>query len=507
MSFNQRKIGIIITYFTLAFNALMGIIYTPFMISKIGDGLYGIYALANSLISFITLLDLGFGQTLVRYISKARAIGDKEEEYKLNGLFLKSYSIIAIFALLIGIVIIVAYPNLTETTFTKNETEVFRKVFSILLINVVVSFPMSVFSATLNAYEEFLFLKLTSFIVSIINYSSMFYLLYTGYKLIPIVLATSITNILLQISYFMYAIRKLGIRFDFSKPEINLVEEILKFSFFIFLNLIIDFLYSNTDKLILGIVSGTVSVSIYSIGIYFSQYFTEMSTAMSSVFMPKIMSLYQNGKTDEISNVFNKVGRCQMILLFLVLGGYVSLGREFIELWVGANYKESYFIGLIILIPSIIPLTQNVGITILRAMNIHKYRSYMYMVIAVLNVIISVPLAMKYNGIGSAIGTSISTFLGQIVFMNCFYNYKVGLNMKEYWKNFICFLGWSVCVIIICNFIKRIIYINTWKTFGLFVAVFSLIYILGYIVFFANSYERKIIFDLLKKYVRYNRDE
>ena len=86
---SQRKIGVIISYLILAFNLVIGLVFTPFMISKLGDGQYGIYSLAKSLISFVTLLDLGFGQTLVRYISKARATGNQNEEHKLNGLFLK----------------------------------------------------------------------------------------------------------------------------------------------------------------------------------------------------------------------------------------------------------------------------------------------------------------------------------------------------------------------------------------------------------------------------------
>lgn len=164
---NQRKIGVFISYLTLAFNILIGLVYTPFMISKLGDGQYGIYSLANSLISFVALLDLGFGQTLVRYISKARTIGDIEEEHKLNGFFLKMYSVIAVIALIIGFGIVILYPQLVAKTFDGEEIRLFRIVFLILLINVVVSFPMSVFSATLNAYEEFLFLRLVNFVITV----------------------------------------------------------------------------------------------------------------------------------------------------------------------------------------------------------------------------------------------------------------------------------------------------------------------------------------------------
>ena len=281
--------------------------------------------------------------------------------------------------------------------------------------------------------------------------------------------------------------------------ETNLTKEILHFSFFIFLNLIIDFLYGNTDKLILGAVAGTVSVSIYSIGTYFSQYFTELSCAMSGVFLPKIMDLYQKNERKGISDLFNKIGRLQMALLFLVLGGYVCLGREFINLWVGSTYKDSYFIGIIIMLPSIVPLTQNIGITIIRAMNIHKYRSYMYIVIAIINVAISIPLAMKYSGIGSAIGTSIATFLGQIFFMNWFYAKKVQIDIRKYWSNFARFWLMTIFVLTVTAGVKMFITINSWRSFVLLAFLFSVIYVVAYWLTVANKYEKELLLSILRK--------
>lgn len=493
---NQRKIGVAISYLNLAFNIVVGLVYTPFMIAKLGDGEYGIFTLCNSLISLVTLLDLGFGQTLVRYISKTRANNDKDEEHKLNGLFIKLYSSISVLALIIGIGIILFYPQLAQKSFSPEEMYLFRTVFCILLVNVVISFPLSVFSATLNAYEQFFFLKSISFLMNVLKYLAMFLLLVYGHKLIAIAIVTLCASIITQTSYVIYAVKKIGIKFDFSKIDTDLSREITHFSFFIFLNLIIDFLYSNTDNLILGVVAGTVAVSIYSIGVYFSQFFGELSNAMSGVFLPKIMYLYEKKDMHEISNLFNRVGRLQMVMLFLFLGGYFCLGKEFISLWVGPTYRDSYIIGVLIMLPSIIPLTQNIGISVLRAMNIHKYRSYMYIVIAIINVIISVPLSMKFQGIGAAFGTFVGTLLGQILFMNWFYARRVHINIKEYWMNFKKFFIISVITGIIVFGIKSYLIINSWFSFSLIVLVYSIIYFILYWCLIANSYEKSLILNL-----------
>ena len=494
---NQRKTGVILSYCTLGFNIIIGLFFTPFLIQKIGDSQYGIFSLANSLISLVTLLDLGFGQTIIRYISKVRTTGDVEEEYRLNGFFLKIYISIACVALVIGFFIVLIYPDMAKKSIALEDINLFRIVFSILLINVAISFPMSVFSATLAAYEEFTFLKAVNLIATILKYLSMFLILEMGYRLIGITIISFIASMCIQGLNMFYSISKLKMRFEFSKIETSIKRDVIHFSFFIFLNLIIDFLYSNTDKLILGVVAGTVSVSVYSIGIYFTTYFTELSTAMSGVFMPQIMRLYQASDMKGISDLFNKVGRLQMALLFLVLGGYICFGKAFINLWVGTTYRDSYYIGLIIMLPSLIPLTQNIGITIIRAMNIHKYRSYMYIVIAIINVIISVPLAKMYGGIGAAIGTCLATFAGQLFFMNWFYSVKVHIDIKEYWKNFIGFSMITIIEILLFQFMNSFVLIHSWVILIMNILMYILVYFILYYVYVANQYEKEMVTKLI----------
>lgn len=495
----QRKLGIVINYITLAMNIIIGLFFTPFMILKLGDGLYGVYSLSNSLISLVTLLDLGFGQTIVRYITQAKVNGDIEEERRLNGFFIILYLIISLIALIVGLILVWIYPEIAKQTLTQSEIWQFRIVFLILLINVVVSFPLSVFSATLNAYEQFAILKLINFIMSIFKYVFMVMLLFFGYKLISITIVSFISSIITQIFYVYYCVKKIRIKFVFKKINTELRDEILNFSFYIFLNLIIDFLYANTDYLILGVVSGTMAVSIYTIGNYFSTYFTELSSAMSSVFMPKIVELYNKKDISEISHLFNKIGRFQMAILFLVLGGYICFGIDFIKLWVGDMYYDSYIIGILIMIPSMVPLTQNIGISVIRAMNIHKYRSFMYIIIAILNVIISIPLSIKYNGIGAAIGTCVATICGQVIFMNLFYKKKVCIDINEYWKNFTRFLLLTFVVVAFNLYLKSLIAITTWTSLLFSIFIFTVCYVFLYLFFVANSYEKNILVKLIKK--------
>ena len=107
---------------------------------------------------------------------------------------------------------------------------------------------------------------------------------------------------------------------------------------------------------------------------------------------------------------------------------------------------------LLLIRPALIPLTQNIGISIIQAKNKHQFRSVVYFIIAIINVILTIPLAKRFEGIGAAIGTLIATFLGQIIVMNIFYWKKIKLDIPKYWKFLIIFLL-KVSVITVLNMI------------------------------------------------------
>ena len=180
---------------------------------------------------------------------------------------------------------------------------------------------------------------------------------------------------------------------------------------------------------------------------------TTVSTTLSGLFLPKITKMLEEKEADyKISNLFLKVSRIQIYLMVLISSGFIVYGKQFLNLWVGGGYEQTYYIILLIILPALIPLTQNIGISIIQAKNKHQFRSVVYFIIAIINVILTIPLAKRFEGIGAAIGTLIATFLGQILVMNIFYWKKIKLDIPKYWKFLIIFLL-KVSVITVLNMI------------------------------------------------------
>ena len=65
----ELKLGAIIAYITIALDIASGVLFTPWIISQIGDSDYGLYTLANSLINLF-LFDFGLSAATSRFVSK-----------------------------------------------------------------------------------------------------------------------------------------------------------------------------------------------------------------------------------------------------------------------------------------------------------------------------------------------------------------------------------------------------------------------------------------------------
>ncbi len=498
----ERKIGAILSYVSIIFSTLIQLLYTPFLIRMLGQSEYGIYSLSSSIIGYLTVLDLGFGNAIIVYTSKYKQTKDSNSEKKLHGMFLVIYSIISIVTIILGIIL---YYNV-EYIFSKNmnnlEISKMKTMMLILTFNLAISFPFSVYSAIINAYEKFVFQKVMSILNTMLKPLIMIPLLFLGYKSIAMAIIMTIVNIIVMISNYIYCKEKLKINIRFYGFDKKILKEIIGYSFFIFLGVVVDKINWSADQFILGIECGTVSVSIYSVASQINTLFINLSTAISGILLPKVSKMVAgNVSNEELSNEFIKIGRIQFIIIFLFITGLIIFGKQFFVIWAGENYTESYYIALILTIPLIFPLIQNLGVSILQAKNLHKFRSILYAMVAIVNILISIPLAKMYSGIGAAIGTAISLIIGNIIIINIYYYKKAHLDILRFWKEILKMIIPYLIPIIIFIYFVHYININGIKTLILFGLIYVIIYIIISYYFVMNEYEKNIFIVFFKKRV------
>ena len=504
MKKSEVKIGALLSYAIIIVNMIIGIVYTPILTAKLGQSEYGLYSLVTSVISYLTILDFGFGNAIIIYTARYRANKQKEKEEKLHGMFLIIYTIIGIIAGIIGIILWINVDKLFGKTMTVEELQKAKVLMGILTLNLVITFPLSVYSAIITAYEKFIFSKILNLVRIILNPIVMVILLQFGYKSIALVVLNTILNIGTLILNYIYCKKKIKIKLKFGIIDTKLLKEIMAYSVWVFLNSIMDKIYWNVDQFILGTVSGTAVVAIYSVASQLNQMYLNFSTAISGVMLPKVAKMEENNATDEeFTQIFIQTGRIQYIVMALIMTGFILYGQEFINLtWVGPEYSQAYIIACILMLPLTVPLIQNVGLNIIQAKNQYKFRVIILFIFAIFNLIITIFLSKLYGGIGAAIGTAVSIICGQIIFMNVFYYKKTHIDIPKFWQD-IFKITIPIFVVYLLGFtIKKLVHINSNSMLLVQILIYIIIYFFIILKFGTNQYEKDLFIKPIKKIIK-----
>lgn len=503
MPVNQLKAGVVLNYVVIFLNTVVGLLYTPYMLRMMGQSEYGLYSLVASVIAYLTVLDLGFGNAIVRYTAKFRAEKKTEEQYEMFGMFFLLYLVIGIIAFGIGLGLYFNVDTLFGDTMTAVELGRARIMMLLLVANLAFTFPMSIWGSIIQAYEDFVFQKSLNIIRIILNTAVMICLLHFGYKAVAMVVVQTIFNVLTLVVNFIYCRRKLNIHiyFRFKHFHWGFLKEVAIYSFWIFLNAIMDRVYWSTGQFVLGAMVGTAAVAVFAIAIQLEGMYMQFSTAISSVFLPKVTAMVATNRSrKEISDLFIRTGRIQYIVLAYILSGFIIFGRQFIELWAGAGYSDAYMISLLFFIPLTVPLIQNLGITILQARNEMKFRSVLYIIIALVSLGMQIVLTRHFGGIGCAMGVSGALVVGQILIMNVYYRRRQDLDIMTFWKE-ISKMSIIPIVLIISSMlvIHHFFALDSWGKLILGIAVFSLGYIPLFFRFSMTDEERKLFISMFHK--------
>lgn len=438
---NQLKWGVVLSYMQIALSIVIQLAYTPLLIRYLGQSEYGLYNVVSSTIQILAILNLGFNGSYIRFFTKYRKEGREEEIRQLNGLFLIIFTVLGFVALACGLGLTLRLDLVFAEGLTAAEYATAKWLMLLFSINLAISFPATVFICIISAHERFVALKALGMLKSVLAPLLTIPFLLFGYGSITVVAVTIAVSVVTDLLYVYYVFAKIKTSFAFRGIERGLFSELLVFTSFIAINIIVDQVNSNMGKILLGRFKGTEIAAVYSVGYVLYQFYMMFSTSISGVFAPKVHALVKETADDqkmqkrELTALFTQVGRMQFMILGLAALGLVFFGKQFILWWAGEPYADAYYVMLLLVLPATVPLIQNIGIDIQRALNKHYFRSIAYLFMALLNVAATVVLCQKYSAVGAAMGTAISLLVANGIIMNIYYHKRCNINILSFWKS------------------------------------------------------------------------
>lgn len=434
MKTNQLNSGVILSYIAIGIQSLVSIIYTPVMLRFLGQSSYGLLQLAISSVSVLGILSFGFDGSYLRFYTKYKSAGDERAIAELNGMFALIFIFAALAAAAAGSAVTLNAEIIFSRSMAPEELSRLKTLLGIMTLNLALSFPCSIFDSYIVSQERFAFQKTLLIITSLMNPMLTFPLILLGKGPASVAVCITFITFTRLAASMIFCIKRLKMRFGF-KADSALLKHLCSFSFFVFLNIVSDQVNWNVDKTLLGILKSPASVAAYSIGSQFNSYFLTFSYALMSVFSPKAYLITENDKSGTLlSKFFAQFGRMQLIVMAYIYMMFIAVGRQFISVWSGIDSSVPYYTALLLISPLLITSAQSIGIEIQRAKDMHKFRSVLYFLIALGNILISVPLCIRFGEIGCAAGTCICLVIGNIVIMNIYYQKRVGLDIIYFLK-------------------------------------------------------------------------
>lgn len=491
---NQRKAGAILGYINLAVKSLVNLVYTPLLLSFVGQGDYGVFQTSNSFVFSLSLLSFGFSEAYVRFYTHKKVSETEEAIRELNGMYLFLYILICAIAIVAGILFSDNVRFFFSAGFTSAQIQLAHMLMVIMTFNIAVTLFSTVFDAFIIAHERFCFQQSCQLLTSISAPILAYVFLANGVGAVGAAIAQLLTSLLLMGLNARYAISTLKMRFSFRKFDIPLLRSIAVFSAWIFINQICELINQNVPNILLGAITGARAVAVFAVAVQIRSVFVSLSTAMSNVFIPKINQIVATSNDNaELTNLMTNVGRYQMILFSWIYGGFILLGRFFIDAWAGESFADAYYLIIAMVMPLMLPLTQNTGIEIQRARNKHKARSVAYLIMALMNVAFTILTAPYLGYWAPAIAYAVSIFLCNGLFMNWYYHNRLGINILHFWRRNIPVVVSAFLVVTLGKLITIFIGISSWLLFVVAGILYSSAFVCSLWLFVLSSGEKRAI--------------
>ena len=410
---------------------LMSFFITPFMVHRLGDFQFGIYALAFSAVDYFDLLAQGIRSTLQRFTGRLSEARDREN---LNSLF----STALIVTLVVGAFIAVVFIGLSTIlpSFFKLvpvERHLFASLVILLGVNLGSGVPAALLGSYLCGLHRFDLYNALAIVRQGVRTILILIVLLHGQGVLAIagcVLAA--TLICLPLNWWM--IRKIdsGVRFEKKLVKLETARELVTFSFWTLLNNAGQLLRDSTDSIVIGRVLNAALITPFAVASRLVEYFRPVIASMVSPLLPRMSQLDGQGRYEDMNRIFLNMTRLSALASFAMGSMLVLHGRSLLLLWVGPRYVSSYPILVLLSIGAIASSAQLGTVSTLIAKGRHRAYGIWTLGEGLANLILSIIWARRYGIVGVALGTAVPLLVVKLTLQPWYVTRVLNMSLGEY---------------------------------------------------------------------------
>ncbi|NQV24575.1 MAG: polysaccharide biosynthesis protein [Rhodopirellula sp.] len=392
---------------------LIGLFLMPYVLTTVGDEQYGLWLFICSFAGYSGLLNLGFGDTVSRFVAHHHA---KNEITRINQVVSVVGAIyLAMTIFIIGLAGLLAWlaPSLYDWG-DASITEI-RWVIVLLGANVAIGMLGSVFGGVIIGLQRIDIERGFQTLSGLARLGMTVLLLQTEYALVTLAVIFLLTTLIENVGYLTVVFRQMpNLRIGRRFLNRETFHECFGFSMFALLENLAGKLIDATDTIVIGIMLGTRYIIPYFVAHRLMTFIVQPLQLIGGILMPRGAELGANDHDNSLRVLVQK----GLGISFLLTGGFFIgawfFGGIVLETWVGRSYEHSHSILLILLGAQVIATPLHVLRGVLFGMGHIKVPAILYAIEAVANLVLTLILLKPLGLIGVALGTAIPVILVEL---------------------------------------------------------------------------------------------
>jgi O-antigen/teichoic acid export membrane protein len=398
-------------YLAIGIDAVMGFIILPFNVHHLGQSAYGLWMLMSSLTMYFSVLDLGFGSAVTKFVAQYRAKRDARSLNEIVSTIFFVFTGIGALAY-VGFVVVALFVG-RLFRLQPEQIETARHLTLIIGVYVAATFPFSVFGGIINGFQRYDVNSIvgigSSILVAIVNVV----MLLSGFSLVSVVMATTTVRLATFLLYRWNAYQifpRLVVRPSLFRWD--RVRELSTFSVYISM---IDWagkINYSADALVIGAFMPSAAVAIWTVPQRLAEGVQRLTNQINGVLFPVVVDSDAGEQPDRLRVVFLQATRFTLVLVVPVVTALLLLAGPLIRAWVGPSFETAIPVAQLLLLVVAVRVGNSSATTVLKGAGCHRFLAFTNLSIALGNVALSLLLIRNYGLIGQAIGTLIPVAVG-----------------------------------------------------------------------------------------------
>jgi O-antigen/teichoic acid export membrane protein len=420
-------------YLAYLVDAIIGVLMLPFNLAHLGMAAYGLWMLTTSITAYFSMLDLGYGGAIVRFVAQCRARRDARAMNEILSTLAIIY--LGIGAAAYAIVLVVAF-NLTRVmALTPDQADTGRVLLLIIGAHVALRFVFGIFGGVIVGFQRYHLNNITSIVTSLAVALANAIVLLTGHGIVALVATTTAVRIAALLVYRLNAYRVFpGLALRWRLFRLDRLREVSGFSVFMF---VLDGAYKvnySSDVLVIGALIGAPAIALWAPAQRLTEMTLKLSNQLNDALFPLVVDCDTRQRAERLRTIFIEGTRLSLATAIAIAGGLAFLARPLVLAWIGPSFSASVILVQILAVVVIIRVGAATASVVLKGGGLHRQLTWVICLIAIANLLLSIALVKPMGITGVAIGTLLPVALGTLLGIVPSACRRVGVSLLELFR-------------------------------------------------------------------------